>query len=197
MLQRLTPKLFAPVLSAILLGLLMLGFTYGPSLFEASWLTRARTAHAEWIASARLANGEVLDTKSYLSGLRQMGQVPHLPDLTGAGLRIALVSYIAPAQDRPRAIHVGYEDLAGCDISLLIAKTPEAGHGALNGHGDGAYSWRADGLRYVLLSGEMEYDRLHLIAKTAHAATLARRAPQGTAYAALGFSTMISKPCKA
>ena len=98
--QRLAIKLFAPALSAILLGLLMLSFHYGPSLFEEPWLSHARAAHTEWTDSAKITDGQVLDARNYLSGLRQMGPAPHLPDLTGAGLRIEQVSYLPPSPNR-------------------------------------------------------------------------------------------------
>lgn len=193
--QRLAIKLFAPALSAILLGLLMLAFRYGPSLLEESWLAQARAAHAEWTESTRLTDGQVLNARNYLSGLRQIGPAPHLPDLTGARLRIEQVSYMPPSPDRPKSIHVGYDDQAGCDISLWIAPARESGRGALQAHSGGAFSWHADGLRYVLVTSNMEYDRFLLIAKTSRAATLTRQGPAGTAHAALGFSAMISRPC--
>lgn len=188
-------KLFAPALSAVFLGLLMLAFRYGPSLLEESWLTQARAAHAEWAETARIANGRVLNPRNYLSGLRQMGTAPHLPDLTGAGLRIDQVSVIPKMGARPDAIHVAYADRAGCRLSLWIAPSGQTGASPLRHHDAAAFSWHVDGLQYVLVTSDMEFDRFHLVAKTSRLRTLAPLLPGGPSRAALGFSTMISRPC--
>ena len=193
--HRMATKLFAPVLSAVLLGLLMVAFRYGPTLLEEEWLTQARAAHGQWVETAQVADGRVLAPRNYLSGLRQIGAVPHLTDLTGAGLSIDQVSIVSKSRGRPDAIHVAYADRAGCRLSLWIVPTEDGKSGTLQRHGTEAFSWHADGLRYVLVTSDMEFDRFHLIAKTSRAATKARRGPDGTAYAALGFSAMISRPC--
>ena len=169
----------------------------GPWLMEEPWLSRARDAHAAWADTARVPGGRVLGAKNYLSGLRRLGPVPYLPDLTAAQFHIGQVSHVAPAGDRPAAFHVGYVGDEGCRISLWIAQTREAGSGALVSHsGGGAFSWYADGLRYVLVTADVQNNLFHLIAKISREITVARQAPSGSRRTALGLSVIMGQPCR-
>ncbi len=178
--------------------LLALGLIFVvPWLLEEPWLGRARTVHAEWTGTDRIAGGRVLDTKNYLTGLRRLGPTPHLPDLTEARFRITRVTYVAPADDRPGGIHVGYTGQENCRISLWISRTGQAGSGPLVSHrGGSSFSWYGDGLRYVLVTTDMRNAHFHLIAKISRQTTLARQGPYGALRAALGLSRIISKPCR-
>ncbi len=169
----------------------------GPWLMAEPWLSRARDAHAAWADTERVPGGRVLEVRNYLSGLRRLGPVPYLPDLTAAQFRIGQVSHVAPAEDRPAAFHVGYVGDEGCRISLWIAPTGEAGSGALVNHsGGGAISWYADGLRYVLVTADVQNNLFHLIAKISREITVARRAPGGSRRTALGLSVIMGQPCR-
>ena len=169
----------------------------GPWILAEQWLDRARRGHAEWVETARITGGRILDTKNYLTGLRRLGPVPYLTDLTAAELHISQVSYVPRARDRPAAIHAGYAGQARCRVSLWITSTQQSGTGPLVRHrGEPSFSWYVDGLRYVLVTSDMQKDRFRLIADVAREATLARRGPHESVRAALGLSAGISRPCK-
>ncbi len=168
-----------------------------PAFMEEPWLDRARTVHAEWTGTARITGARVLNARNYLSSLRKLGPTLHLPDLAAARLRLGQVSYLAPADDRPGAIHAGYVGRAGCRLSLWITPTREAGSGPLVSHsGEPAFSWYANGLRYVLVTADMQDNHFHLIAKISRELTLARRGPSEPVRAVLGLSAAMSRPCK-
>lgn len=169
----------------------------GPWIMAEPWLDRARRGHAEWVRTARVPGGRVLDAKNYLTGLRQLGPVPHLTDLTGAKLHISQVSYVPPASDRPAAIHAGYAGQVRCRVSLWITRTEQSGTGPLVRHsGEPSFSWYVDGLRYVLVTSDMQKARFSLIAKVARDATLARWDPNESVRTVLGLSAGMSRPCK-
>jgi len=169
----------------------------GPWLLAEPWLDRARRGHAEWVRTARITGGQILDARNYLTGLRQLGPVPHLTDLTGAKLHIGQVSYVPPARDRPAAIHAGYAGQVRCRVSLWITRTQQSGTGPLVHHsGEPSFSWYVDGLRYILVTSDMQKARFRLIAKVAREGTLARWDPNESMRAVLGLSARISRPCK-
>ena len=168
-----------------------------PWILAEPWLDRARRGHAEWVETARITGGRILDARNYLTGLRQLGPVPHLTDLTGAELHISQVSYVPPAGDRPAAIHAGYAGQVRCRVSLWITRTEQSGTGPLVRHsGEPSFSWYVGGLRYVLVTSDMQKARFRLIAKVAREATLARWDPNESVRAALGLSARISRPCE-
>lgn len=168
-----------------------------PAFLVEPWLDRARTVHAEWTGTARITGATVLNARNYLSSLRKLGPGLHLPDLAAARLRLDQVSYLAPAGDRPGAIHAGYAGRAACRVSLWITPTREAGDGPLVSHsGDPAFSWYVNGLRYVLITDDMQDDHFHLIAKISREMTLARRGPSEPVRVVLGLSEAMSRPCK-
>ena len=169
----------------------------GPWLFAEPWLDRAWRGHAEWVETARITGGRILDAKNFLTGLRQLGPVPHLADLTGAGLHIGQVSYVPPARDRPGALHAGYAGMRHCRVSLWITRTREPGTGPLVRHrGEPSFSWHVDGLRYVLVTSDMHQGLFHLIAEVARESTLARHGPSESVRSAMGLSASINRPCK-
>ena len=168
-----------------------------PAFMAEPWLDRARTVHAQWAGTARITGATILNARNYLTGLRKLGPALHLPDLTAARLRLNQVSYVPPAGDRPGAIHAGYVGRADCRLSLWITPTREAGSGALVSHsGEPAFSWYANGLRYVLVTADMQDNHFHLIAKTSREMTLARQGPSEPVRAVLGLSAAMSRPCK-
>lgn len=169
----------------------------GPWIAVEPWLERARRGHGEWVTTARIPGGQILDARNYLTGLRQLGPVPHLTDLTGAKLHISQVSYVPPASDRPAAIHAGYAGQLRCRVSLWITRTEQSGTSPLVHHGgEPSFSWYVDGLRYVLVTSDMQKARFRLIAKVAREATLARWDPNESMRTLLGLSAGISRPCK-
>ena len=169
----------------------------GPWLLAEPWLSRARAVHAAWAETERVPGGRVLNARNYLSGLRRLGPVPYLPDLTAAQFHIRQVSHVPPDRDRPGGFHVGYLGNEGCRISLWIARTPEAGSGPLVRHsGGGAFSWYTGGLRYVLVTADVQNNLFHLIAKISREITLARQAAGGARRTALGLSVIMGQPCR-
>lgn len=168
-----------------------------PAFTSEPWLDRARAVHAEWTETARITDATVLNARNYLSGLRKLGPALHLPDLVAARLRLDRVSYLAPAGDRPGAIHAGYVGRADCRVSLWITPTGETGSGALVSHsGAPAFSWYVNGLRYVLVTTDLQGNHFHLIAKISREMTLARQGPSEPVRAVLGLSEVMSRPCK-
>ncbi len=168
-----------------------------PAFMSEPWLDRARTAHAEWTETTRITDARVLNARNYLSSLRKLGPALHLPDLAAARLRLDQVSYLAPAGDRPGAIHAGYVGRADCRLSLWITPTREAGSGALVSHSGGpAFSWYVNGLRYVFVTSDMPGNHFHLLAKISREMTLERRGPSEPVRAVLGLSEAMSRPCK-
>ena len=167
-----------------------------PALTVEPWLDRARTAHAEWTATARITGARVLKARNYLTGLRRLGPPVHLPNLAAAQLHLDLVSYLAPADDRPGALHAGYVGRAACRLSLWVTPANEAGGDALVKHsGAPAFSWSVNGLRYVLVTADMQGNHFHLLAKLSREMTLTRRGPGQSVRAILGLSEAMSRPC--
>ena len=168
-----------------------------PWLLSGPWLGPATTAHANWLDARPIPGGQVLDTKGYLAGLRKLGPIPHLPDLSATGLTIRRVSHVAGGDDRPNAIHVGYAEPDGCRVSLWITPTVETDVGKLEEYHRGdAFSWHAHRLRYVLVGSDMRYERFFLLAKIARETTAARKGPAGPAQFALAMSAMTGPICE-
>ena len=168
-----------------------------PWLFAEPWLDQARRGHGEWIETERISGGQILDVRNYLTGLRRLGAVPHMPDLTSAGLHLGRVSYVPPGRDRAAAIHAGYRGERRCRVSLWITPTGEPGTGPLVRHrGEISFSWYTDGLRYIHVTSEMQKKRFHFIADVARESTIERRAPGESTGYALGLSARIAPPCK-
>ena len=169
----------------------------GPWILAEPWLDRARRGHAEWVETARIPGGQILDAKNFLTGVRRLGPVPHLPDLTGARLHIGQVSHVPPARGRPGALHAGYVGERHCRVSLWITPTQEPGTGPLVRHrGEPSFSWYADGLRYVLVTSDMHKGLFRFIAEIARETTLARHGPTESVRSAMGLSATINRPCK-
>lgn len=167
-----------------------------PAFTVEPWLDRARTVHAEWTGTAQITGARVLKARNYLTGLRRLGPPVHLPDLEAAQFRLDRVSYLAPADDRPGALHAGYVGRAACRLSLWITPTNEAGGEALVSHrGAPAFSWSVNGLRYVLVTADMQANHFHLLAKLSREMTLTRRGPGESVRAVLGLSEAMSRPC--
>ena len=174
-------------------------FASTPGVQEETWLVRARTDHGEWARTAHIDAGQVLDARTYLAGLRRLGPVPYLPDLSSTRLSLDRVRYIPPAGERPGALHAGYLGTRGCRISLWMAVTAHHGTSPLTRHDTvaaPAYSWYAGGLRYVVLSAGMDPGRFALVAAAAHKSTAERAAPDAETRTALKLSRETSAPCK-
>jgi len=62
--------------------------------------------------------------------------------------------------------------------------------------GEPSFSWYVGGLRYVLVTSDMQKARFSLIAKVAREATLTRWDPNETVRTVLGLSAGMSQPCK-
>lgn len=168
----------------------------GPWLMQEPWLARARDAHDQWTETGRIADAQVLDSRHYLSGLRQLGPVPFLPDLTGAEFAVSLVSYVPPADGRPGAIHAGYVGQNHCRMSLWVTPTREPGSGPLVSHsGEPSYSWYTDKLRYVLVTADMHKAHFNLIASVSREMTIGRLDAYGAVRTALRLSAIMSRPC--
>ena len=168
-----------------------------PWLRSGPWLGPATAAHSNWLDARPIPGARVLDTKGYLAGLRALGPIPHLPDLSAAGLTIRRVSHVAAGGDGPGAIHVGYAEPDGCRVSLWITPTAETGVGKLEEYHRGdAFSWHAHRLRYVLVGSDMRYERFLLLAKTARLTTAAREGPTVPAQFALAMSAMTGPICE-
>lgn len=189
-------NMFAPTLSVAVVAVLMGLYWVGPSLLEPGWLGSALKSHEEWTKGAKIPAARAFKAADFLAGLRQLGPAPYLPDLSGAGLDIKLVSYVPGRGDRPPAIHAGFADTRNCRVSLWITQTDEKDNGLLVRHySTQAFSWHTGGLRYVLMTRDMDIDRFHVIAKTSRNVTMARQSPTGVRRTALGISAMISPPC--
>ncbi len=134
--------------------------------------------------------------REFLTGLRQLGPPPHLPDLSPNGLGIGQVSVVPPAAGRPGAFHVGYANDAGCRISVWITPTGVPGDGPLvEQHREVAFSWQVGGLRYVIVRSGMQRERFLVLAKTAREATVARGRSTESGAFALAASAMFGRPC--
>ena len=172
-------------------------FWIGPVLLQDAWVGDAKTAHSAWIETGRIPGGRVMAPSEFLTGLRQLGPPPHLPDLSANGLDIGQVSFVPPLGDRPGAMHVGYASATGCRISLWITPTGEAGSGTLEEQHRGvAFTWHVGGLRYVLVRSDMHRERFHLLAKTARQTTLARQGPEAPRLLALALGAMTNRNCE-
>jgi hypothetical protein len=171
-------------------------FWIGPQMLQDAAVKNARSAHAEWSVTGKIAGGHVISPREFLTGLRQLGPPPHLPDLSANGLDIARVSFVPSEQNRGGAIHVGYRNGDGCRISLWIVPSDTSGEGPLSEQHRGvAFSWRADGLRYVIVRSGMRHERFHLLAKSARLSTLSRAPLSGPRNLALSASTFFGRPC--
>ena len=134
--------------------------------------------------------------REFLTGLRKLGPPPHLPDLSANGLEIGHVSFVLRGDGQPGAIHVGYANDSGCRISLWITSAGVPGTGPLvEQHRGVAFSWRVDGLRYIIVRSGMRQERFHLLAESARAITLARARLHGPKRTALAVSAMFGRPC--
>ncbi len=171
-------------------------FWIGPLVLQDSWVRNARSAHSAWIESGRIPDGRVMAPREFLTGLRQLGPPPHLPDLSAHGLDMGQVSLVPPAAGRTGAIHVGYASDIGCRISLWITPTGVPGDGPLvEQHRAVAFSWQVGGLRYVIVRSGMHRERFHVVAKAAHEITVARGGPTESGTFALAASAMFGQPC--
>ena len=171
-------------------------FWIGPLALQDPWVRNARSAHSAWIESGRIPDGRVMAPREFLTGLRQLGPPPHLPDLSAIPLDIGQVSFVPPADGRPGAIHVGYANDTGCRISLWITPTGVPGDGPLvEQHRGVAFSWHVGGLNYVIVRSGMRLERFHLLAKSARENTLARDRLHGPKRTALAVSAMFGRPC--
>ncbi len=171
-------------------------FWIGPLVLQDSWVRNARSAHSDWIEWGRIPDGRDMAPREFLTGLRQLGPPPHLPDLSANGLNIGQVSFVPPAAGRPGAIHVGYASDFGCRISLWITPTDAPGDGSLvEQHRTVAFNWRVGGLRYVIVRSGMYRERFHVLAKTAREITVARGRQTESGAFALAASTMFGRPC--
>ncbi len=171
-------------------------FWIGPLALQDSTVRKARSAHSAWVQSGRIPLGQVMAPREFLTGLRQLGPPPHLPDLSANGLEMGRVSFVPPADDRLGAIHVGYANDAGCRISLWITPTGVPDIGPLvEQHRGVAFSWRVGGLRYVIVRSSMRLERFHLVAKSARLTTIGRDGLHGPRRTALAVSAMFGRPC--
>lgn len=171
-------------------------FWIGPLALQDSWVRNARSAHSAWIDSGRIPGGRVMAPREFLTGLRQLGPPPHLPDLSPNGLDIGQVSFVPPAAGRPGAFHVGYANDAGCRISVWITPTGVPGDEPLvEQHRADAFSWQVGGLRYVIVRSGMHRERFHVLAKTAQEITVARGRSTESGTFALAASAWFGQPC--
>ena len=74
-------------------------FWIGPLALQDSTVRKARSAHSAWVQSGRIPLGQVMAPREFLTGLRQLGPPPHLPDLSANGLEMGRVSFVPPADD--------------------------------------------------------------------------------------------------
>jgi hypothetical protein len=171
-------------------------FWIGPLMLQDFAVREARSAPADWIESGRVPGGRAIAPREFLTGLRQLGPPPHLPDLSANGLEIGHVSFVSRGDGQPGAIHVGYANDSGCRISLWITSAGVPGTGPLvEQHRGVAFSWRVDGLRYIIVRSGMRQERFHLLAESARATTLARARLHGPKRTALAVSAMFGRPC--
>jgi hypothetical protein len=186
----------APTFWVIAIMMPLVVFWIGPLLLQDSWVRDAKTAHASWIETNRIPGGRVMKPAEFLTGLRQLGPPPHLPDLSANGLDLRQVSFRPSKGGRSGAIHAGYANEDGCRISLWITPSRRTGVGALvEQHRGLAFSWYADGLQYVIVRAGMHRERFHVLAKSARATTIARESVMGSRRFALAASAMFGPPC--
>ncbi len=171
-------------------------FWIGPLLLQDTWVRNAKAAHSAWVETDLIPGGRAMASREFLTGLRQLGSPPHLPDLSANGLDLRQVTFVPPQDDRSGAIHAGYANAAGCRISLWITPSRHSGAGPLEEQHRGvAFSWHVGGLRYVIVRSGMRHERFHLLAKTARETTVAREPPVGPKMFALAASAMFGRPC--
>jgi hypothetical protein len=172
-------------------------FWIGPLVLQDGAVRDARAVHAAWIETGRIEGARVMGPREFLTGLRQLGSPPHLPDLSANGLDMGRVSYVAPGDGGRGAIHVGYTNPAGCRITLWITPSAKAGAGALvEQHRTVAFAWHVDGLNYVIVRSGMHHERFHLIAKTSREMTIRRAALGGPRMLALALGGMTGRRCE-
>ncbi len=160
------------------------------------WQARAWQMHQGW------SNGDVAEqTRPAILLARHADIVPgaYVPDLSASRLSLVHVGAV-PFADQQRALMAGYRGTRGCKISLLIFSSLGAQGEELSpfrNATNGAYSWLAGSLDYIIMTDSMDSDRFRLLAESVRHSSRRHRPFGQKTQTALRESREKSPPCRA
>ncbi len=178
--------------AALVAGSVAKGLARVPGHGAQTLLALGLETHVRWLAA---------DRRAPTMRLPAAAEGPHLPDLSRAGLRLAVLERVAAPGGA--ALHAGYRGPHGCRVSLLVlpagaARLAAPGRAAprrFRVRGTEAYAWRAGGHTYLLLSAGMDRRRLAGLARLVAAATRARRHLDERGAAVMAALRAHTRPC--